>query len=153
MANDDDPAGPGPGALPDLGRLSALADLGSLGAMPDLQALLQQASAMQERLEAAQHELEVQSVEGTAAGGLVHATVSGTGELIGLTINPSVCDPDDPETLADLVVAAVHNAVDTAHRRAADTMGALTGDFGAKPASTAELDADSASSDDDVELW
>ena len=100
------------------------------GGMPDLQALLQQASAMQKRLVAAQHELEEARVEGTSGGGLVHATVSGTGELIGLTLNPSVCDPDDPETLADLVVAAVQNAVDTAHRSAATAMGDLTGGFG-----------------------
>jgi len=98
--------------------------------MPDLQALLRQASAMQERLVAAQHELEEARVEGTSGGGLVHATVTGTGELIGLTLNPSVCDPDDPETLADLVVAAVQNAVDTAHRSAAATMGDLNGGFG-----------------------
>lgn len=105
------------------------------GGMPDLQALLQQASAMQERLVDAQHELEDARVEGSSGGGLVHATVSGTGELVGLTIDPSVCDPDDPETLADLVLAAVQNAVDMAHRRAADAMagvsGGLGGDLGA----------------------
>lgn len=100
------------------------------GGMPDLQALLQQASAMQERLVDAQHELEEARIEGTSGGGLVHATVTGTGELVGLTLDPSVCDPDDPETLADLVVAAAQNAVDTAHRRAADAMGGLAGGFG-----------------------
>lgn len=100
------------------------------GGMPDLQALLQQASAMQERLVDAQHELEDARVEGSSGGGLVHATVTGTGELIGLTIDPSVCDPDDPETLADLVVAAVQNAVDTAHRQATDAMAGVSGGFG-----------------------
>jgi DNA-binding YbaB/EbfC family protein len=98
--------------------------------MPDLEGLLQQASAMQERLVAAQRELEDARVEGTAGGGLVHATVTGTGELVGLTIDPSVCDPADPETLADLVVAAVQNAVESAHRVAADAMGGLAGGFG-----------------------
>ncbi len=98
--------------------------------MPDLQSLLQQASAMQERLVAAQHELEDARFEGTSGAGLVHATVTGTGELIGLTLDPSVCDPDDPETLGELVVAAVRNAVDTAHRQAADAMGDLSGGFG-----------------------
>ncbi len=147
MTTDDHgPAGPasGQGSLP---------DLGALGPAPDLQALLQQASEMQKHLEAAQRELSQQSIEGTSAGGLVHATVSGTGELIGLTIDSSVCDPDDPETLADLVVAAVHNAVDTAHRRAAKTMGGLSGGFGEKPSSPARSDVGSADSGDDVELW
>jgi DNA-binding YbaB/EbfC family protein len=105
-------------------------DPSPMGGMPDLQSLLQQASAMQERLVAAQHELEESRFEGTSGGGLVHATVTGTGELIGLTLDPSVCDPDDPETLGDLVVAAVRNAVDTAHQGAAETMGDLSGGFG-----------------------
>ncbi len=94
---------------------------------PDLQALLQQASAMQERLVSAQHELEEARVEGSSGGGLVTATVTGTGELVGLTIDPSVCDPADTETLADLVVAAVQNAADNAQRNAASAMGDLTG--------------------------
>jgi nucleoid-associated protein EbfC len=101
--------------------------LGSLGGMPDLQSLLQQASAMQERLMAAQQDLEDARVDGTSAGGAVQATVSGAGELLALTIDRSVCDPDDTETLADLVVAAVRNAVENAQRRAAETMGGVTG--------------------------
>ncbi len=100
------------------------------GGMFDLQSLLQQASDMQERLVAAQQDLEEARFEGTSGGGLVHATVTGTGELIGLTLDPTVCDPDDPETLGDLVVAAVRNAVDTAHQSAAATMGDLSGGFG-----------------------
>lgn len=99
--------------------------------MPDMQGLLAQASAMQERLMAAQHELAGARVEGTAGGGLVHATVSGAGDLIALRISPEVCDPDDPDTLADLVVAAVHNATDNAHRQAAAAMGEATGGLGA----------------------
>ncbi len=99
--------------------------------MPDMQGLLQQASAMQAQLVAAQHELAGARVEGSAGGGLVQATVTGTGELIALRIDPSVCDPDDPDTLADLVVAAVHNAADNAHREAAGAMGDMTGGLGA----------------------
>lgn len=97
---------------------------------PDLQSLLQQAAQMKERLVSAQQELEDARVEGSAGGGLVHATVTGTGELLSLRIDPSVCDPDDTETLADLVVAAVHNAVDNAKSSAADAMGDVTGGLG-----------------------
>jgi nucleoid-associated protein EbfC len=118
----DDPAQP-PGS-------DEAYDPSPMGGMPDLQFLLSQASAMQERLVAAQHELDEARFEGTSGGGLVHATVTGTGELIGLTLDPSVCDPDDPETLGDLVVAAVRNAVDTAHESASATMGELSGGFG-----------------------
>src|SRR3954449_13260874 len=77
---------------------------------PDLQALLERAAQMQERLATTQQELAEARVEGSAGGGLVHATVTGTGELVSLTIDPTACDPTDTETLADLIIAAVHNA-------------------------------------------
>ncbi len=76
----------------------------------DLSSLLAQAQQLQEQLERAQAELGSQTVTGTAGGGLITATVTGTGELVGLTISPEAIDPTDPETLADLVVAAVRDA-------------------------------------------
>jgi DNA-binding YbaB/EbfC family protein len=76
----------------------------------DLSSLLAQAQQLQEQLERAQAELGAQTVTGTAGGGLITATVTGTGELVGLTISPEAIDPTDPETLADLVVAAVRDA-------------------------------------------
>jgi DNA-binding YbaB/EbfC family protein len=94
---------------------------------PDLQALLQQAAQMQEQLMSTQQQLEAARVEGSAGGGLVHATVTGTGELVQLRIDPDACDPDDTETLADLILAAVHNAVDNAKSSAAGAVGDLSG--------------------------
>ncbi len=134
-------------------------DPSTTGGMPDLESLLHQASVMQERLVAAQHELEEARIEGSSGGGLVHATVTGTGELIGLTIDPRACDPNDPETLADLVLAAVQNAVDTAHRQAAASMGDISGGFGAGLGLGfgAGLDAgdggDSSDGDSETSLW
>ena len=61
---------------------------------------------MQQQLLAAQDELARTEVTGTAGGGLVTATVTGSGELIGLDIDPTAIDPGDAEGLADLVVAA-----------------------------------------------
>ena len=58
----------------------------------------------------AQQELAETEVEGTAGGDLVTATTTGTGELVGLIIKPEAVDPDDTETLADLIVAAVRDA-------------------------------------------
>jgi nucleoid-associated protein EbfC len=92
--------------------------------------LLQQAQQMQEQLVEAQQRLAETEVEGTAGGGLVTAKVTGTGDLIGLDIKPEACDPADTETLADLVVAAVHNATSTAHDMAAQQLGPLAGGFG-----------------------
>lgn len=97
---------------------------------PDMQSLLQQATAMQEQLLAAQEELSNARVEGSSGGGLVTATVSGTGDLVDLSIDARVCDPDDPETLADLVLAAVRDASENAQRKAAEQMSELTGGFG-----------------------
>lgn len=111
-------------------REGALPETMFSSGMPDMQGILQQASAMQARLLAAQHELAGARVDGTSGGGLVQATVTGTGELVALRIDPEVCDPDDPDTLADLVVAAVHNATDNAHRHAADALGDVAGGLG-----------------------
>ena len=97
---------------------------------PDMNALLQQAAEMQQQLMAAQEDLANRQVEGSAGGGLVRATVTGTGDLVGLTIDPAACDPDDTETLADLVLAAVRDATSHAQQQAAAQMGQLTGGFG-----------------------
>ena len=76
----------------------------------DMNGLLAQAQAMQAQLAQAQQQLESTTFDGSAGGGLVKAVVPGTGELTGLTIDPQTVDPDDTDTLADLVIAAVHDA-------------------------------------------
>jgi len=96
----------------------------------DMSSLLAQAQAMQSQLMQAQSDLEKQEVEGSAGGGLVTALVSGTGELLSLTINRSAVDPDDTETLADLIVAAVRDASENARDLAAQAMGPLAGGLG-----------------------
>lgn len=91
----------------------------------DMQALMRQAQEMQAQLQSAQEELAAERLQGSAGGGLVTATVTGAGELVALTIAPSAVDPADAETLADLVVAAVRDATESAQRLAADRMGPL----------------------------
>ncbi|ONI67431.1 YbaB/EbfC family nucleoid-associated protein [Kribbella sp. ALI-6-A] len=103
---------------------------GGQGGGFDMSELLAQAQAMQNQLMEAQANLENQEVEGTAGGGLVTAMVSGTGELLSLTINPKAVDPDDTETLADLIVAAVRDASENAKEVAARAMGPLAGGLG-----------------------
>jgi len=88
----------------------------------DLSNLMAQAQALQDQLERAQEELATQRVSGSAGGGLVEAIVSGTGELLELTIKPEAVDPEDVETLADLVVAAVRDANHKATALAQSTM-------------------------------
>ena len=96
----------------------------------DMSGLLAQAQAMQEQLVNAQQELAEMHVEGSAGGDLVTATVTGTGELVGLVIKPEAADPDDTETLADLIVAAVRDATNKSQAVAASKLGPLAGGLG-----------------------
>lgn len=73
----------------------------------NIQKMMQQAQAMQARMQA---ELDALKVEGSAGGGMVRVTLSGTKELLGVAIDPGCVDKDDVETLQDLVVAAFRDA-------------------------------------------
>ena len=100
------------------------------GGPPNMQNLLQQAQQMQQKMAQAQERLASTEVEGSAGGGLVRATVTGSGELQALVIDPSVGDADDVETLQDLVVAAVRDANRSATELAQEAMAPLTGGLG-----------------------
>jgi DNA-binding YbaB/EbfC family protein len=95
-----------------------------------MQQLMKQAQKMQQRLEAAQAELADAEVTGSAGGGLVTATVTGSGELRSLTIAAEVVDPADIETLQDLVVAAVRDASREAAALAEQKLGPISGGGG-----------------------
>jgi len=81
---------------------------------------------MQQDAARIQAELEATRIEASAGGGVVKATVTGKGDLVGLAIDPAAVDPDDVEMLEDLVVTAVADAVKQAHDLEAQRMGALT---------------------------
>lgn len=100
------------------------------GGQPDMQAIMQQAQQMQAQLQKAQEEIQSATVEGSAGGGLVKVVMTGGGELMSLTIDPQAIDPDDAETLQDLIVAAVRDGSRAAAEMAQDAMGPLTGGFG-----------------------
>ncbi len=97
---------------------------------PNMQQLMKQAQKMQEQLVAAQAELAAREVEGSAGGGLVKVVMTGGGELVSVTIDPKAVDPDDVETLQDLVVAAVRDASRVVSEITQQTMGPLTGGLG-----------------------
>ena len=77
---------------------------------PDMNALLQQAQQMQTQLAEAQQEIAASTVDGQAGGGLVTVSMRGTGEVTGVTVDPKVVDPEDVETLQDLLVGAFGDA-------------------------------------------
>lgn len=77
----------------------------------DFGALMEQAGAMQAQMLAAQQEMAGQVVEGVSGGGAVRINVSGGFEFQSVTIDPSAVDPADVEMLQDLVLAALHDAI------------------------------------------
>ena len=92
--------------------------------------LMKQAQKMQAQLAEAQAALAEAMVTGTAGGGLVSADMTGTGQLMALTIDPSVVDPEDVETLQDLVLVAIREAQREASELSAETMGPVSGGLG-----------------------
>lgn len=100
------------------------------GGQPNMQQLMKQAQKMQQELEAAQAELAATEVTGSAGGGLVTASLTGGGELTAITIAPEVVDPEDVETLQDLIVAAVRDAHRAVGELANEKMGPMTGGLG-----------------------
>lgn len=93
----------------------------------DINALLEQAQAVQQQLADAQEQLGSKRVTGSAGGDLVQVTMSGTQELLAVTIKPEACDPDDVESLQDLIVAAVRDAAHKAQVLASASMPQIPG--------------------------
>lgn len=92
---------------------------------PDMNALLQQAQQMQAQLAEAQQEIAASTVDGKAGGGLVTVSMRGTGEVTGVTIDPKVVDPEDIETLQDLLVGAFGDAHTKVQELAESRLGPL----------------------------
>jgi DNA-binding YbaB/EbfC family protein len=89
--------------------------------------MMKQAQQMQTQMEQAQQSLSEETVEGSAGGGMVTATMSGQIELRAISISKDVVDPDDVEMLQDLVLSAVTDAIEKAKALQGERMGAITG--------------------------
>ncbi len=89
--------------------------------------MMQQLQQMQTRLMKAQEELSTTEVEGTAGGGAVKVVMNGHRELRGLTIAPEAVDPDDVETLQEMIIAAFNDASKKAQDLSESKLGGLTG--------------------------
>lgn len=75
--------------------------------------LMKQAQKMQSQMMAMQQELEKETVEGTAGGGMVKIVMNGKQELVSVKIDPQAVDPNDVEMLEDMILAAVNQAHET----------------------------------------
>lgn len=80
----------------------------------DMNAMLKQAQQMQEQMMAAQEQARTEVVEATSGGGMVTVKANGGGEIVEIRIDPKAIDPDDPEMLADMVMAAANEALRSA---------------------------------------
>jgi len=100
------------------------------GGQPNLQQLMKQAQKMQQQLAEAQAELAEAEVTGTAGGGLVTVTMTASGDFRAVKIDAKAVDPDDVETLEDLVLAAIHNATEAARTMTEEKMGPLSSGMG-----------------------
>ena len=103
---------------------------GGFGGGMNMQAMMKQAQKMQESMLKAQEEIAQMESTGTAGGGMVTATVTGTSTLKSIAIKPDVVDPDDIDMLQDLVVAAVNEALKAASDKSQSQMSAITGGIG-----------------------
>ena len=97
----------------------------------DMNKMLREAQRMQDELAKAQEDAKKEIVEATAGGGMVTVKANGAGELVDITIDPRAIDADDPELLADMVLAAVNEALRSAQGLMQSKMsGLLPGDLG-----------------------
>jgi nucleoid-associated protein EbfC len=93
----------------------------------DMNKMLQQVQQMQAQMAEAQQELANERVQASAGGGMVTVTASGAGEIVEIKIAPEAIDPDDPDLLADMILAAVNEALRSAQSLAESKLGGAAG--------------------------
>lgn len=94
---------------------------------PNLQGLMKQAQKMQEKIAKAQEELKTKTVETSVGGGMVTVVFNGGQELLSIKINPEAVDPEDIETLQDLVMSAVNAGLKKSQEMVQEEMSHITG--------------------------
>ena len=98
-----------------------------MGGPQNMQAMLRQAQKMQEDMAALQAELDEKEYDVSAGGGMVTVRINGKKEILSIDIKPDIVDPDDIETLSDILMAAVNQAITKVDKENTDAMGAITG--------------------------
>ena len=93
----------------------------------DMNQLFQQVGQMQEQMQQAQAELANETVEATAGGGMVTVIANGAGEIKEIKIDPKAIDPNDPEMLEDMILAAVNEAIRASQSLMESKLGGLAG--------------------------
>lgn len=101
-----------------------------MGGAGNMNAMLQQAQKMQEDMAALQEDLDNREYEVSAGGGAVSVKISGKKQILALDIDPEIVDPDDIETLSDILVAAVNEAIKRVEDTNTAEMSKITGALG-----------------------
>jgi len=96
----------------------------------DMDKLMQQAAQMQEQMAKMQQEAEQETAQSSVGGGLVKVTANGAGEVVAIEISADAIDPEDPEALADLVLAGVNEALRSARAGVEAKAEQMLGDLG-----------------------
>lgn len=110
-----------------MGRYKGFSGSGMNSNKGNMNSVIRQAQKMQEEMEKVQSELEEKIVEAAAGGGAVKVAVSGKKQIVDLTIDPEAVDPEDVETLQDMITLAVNEAITKADEMMAEGMSAVTG--------------------------
>ncbi|MBQ8275005.1 MAG: YbaB/EbfC family nucleoid-associated protein [Clostridia bacterium] len=97
------------------------------GGPQNMNAMIRQAQKMQEDMENLQADLDAREYEISAGGGVIGVKINGKREILSIDIKPEVVDPDDIETLSDLLVAAVNEAIKRVDQTSAAEMQKITG--------------------------
>ena len=100
---------------------------------PSMNEMLRQAQKMQEDMQAKQAELEAREYDVSAGGGAVKVKINGKREILSIDISPEIVDPDDIETLSDIIVAAVNEAIKKVNSASDEEMQKITGPLGSMP--------------------
>jgi DNA-binding YbaB/EbfC family protein len=93
----------------------------------NIQKMMKQAQDMQKKMTEAQEKLALTEFEGTSGGDMLKVVISGKGDMKSVKIDPSLIDPEDPEMLEDLIVAAFNNAKKAADDSSAGSMNDMMG--------------------------
>ena len=97
------------------------------GGPQNMQAMLRQAQKMQEDMAAKQEELDAREYDISAGGGVVNVKINGKKEILAIDLKPEIVDPDDIETLSDILVAAVNEAIKRVEDTNSEELGKITG--------------------------
>ena len=97
------------------------------GGPSNMQSMIKQAQKMQEDMTALQEELDTREYEVKAGGGVVTVKINGKLEVLSIDVAPEVVDPDDIETMTDIIVAAVNEAIKKVNETNSEEMGKITG--------------------------